>query len=428
MYFWINFALWCIGELLYGIIISLALEPRWVKIPRWTLASAFLLLNLPTSYIKITHTGVLLGEIMYWVIIAIFLLFLFVPFKDKIWKKILLFVLLTIITYVGDILCTFLKSNTDITFDPSFNSLGMFLIVALDVAIITIFSIVLLIAWNRFINYKKTGRKIWIFFIFPISQLITLYFFNGRDGAEVFYSNFFSCIGILLGFVADFILLYMLMEQGQKEELEKQLRELETLYRVENVHYQSIEARRAEMAKLRHDFNNQLLTAYHLTEQNDRKQSRALLDEIKENIAKTSEYVYCGNPVVNAIINENEAVCQKQTIRLETALELGEEPYIQPVHMCSVFTNLMDNAVHATLDCPEEERFIRVKAARKEDYLHIKVENSYIESRKQNHSERKSYGQEILQDIALRYNGEFRTGRKDGTYCSMLTLTAEKLD
>lgn len=422
MFLWINFALWCFIMFFTGLVFSMAFEPRR-KRPRWILALIFFLVNLPEAYLKITHTGELLAEIMYWLCVVIAVLYLIIIFKDNIWKKILFYVLWTTITFVGDIICYSLMRYSDLDFDVSFNSMRMVLFVALDVIIVMMLSILLLITWNRVINYKKLTRNIWLFFVFPISQLITLYFMNGRAYSGITYNDIYVCIGVLLGFVADFILLYVLMEQGVKEEMEKRLQEMELLYQIENIHYQSIEAKRTEMAKLRHDFNNQLLAAYHMTEQGNSKQSRILIDALRDEIAKTKEYTYCGNPIINAVMEEKSSVCEQQNIRLETSIEVGEEEHIQPVHICSVFTNLIDNAIHATGSCPENERFIEVKAARVEDYLYIKVNNSSSEPKKQRSQERKGYGHEILKDIALRYKGEFQTDWHAGVYTAMLALT-----
>jgi hypothetical protein len=426
MLFWINFLLWCFGLLWIGFFFAMALEPRWKKAPRWSIAVGFTLFCLPEAYLKITSTAAPWFELLAWLAYLMLLLYILVPFKDRLWKKIFLFILFSAITYISEILCKFLAGNTDTSFDPSFNSPEMVWMVATNTTVLIILSALLLIIWNRFIKQKTTPRRIIVFFIFPLSQLITLYAFNDIIPAEGSSGGILGSIGILAGFLADFILLYILVEQGQKEALAKQLQELETLHRVEQIHYQAIEARREEMAKLRHDFNNQLVTAYHLAEQGEIVQARTLLDAVKANIVGTGEYPYCGNAVVNAVLNEKAAACQARGIRLETELELGETPSIQPVHMCSIFTNLLDNAIHAAEECPVPERFISVKAARKEDYLHVKVENSALEAKKKNLSERKGYGQEILRDIALRYGGEFLTEWKDGIYRAMLALTVSE--
>lgn len=424
MYFWINFFLWGLGILWVGIFFAMGLEPRWEKVSCWSLAVGFTLICLPEAYLKITNTGTPWFEVLSWLPYIILLLYILIPFKDRLWKKILLFILFSITTFISEILCKYLFGYTDTSFDTSFNSPDMVKMVSANTAILLIISALLLIIWNRIVEQKPTPHRIIIFFIFPLSQLITLNSLNDRLPVEGTPGDILGSVGILLGFLADFLLLYVLMEQGQKEALTKQLQELETLQRVENIHYQSIEARREEMAKLRHDFNNQLVTAYHLAEQGEMNQGRALLDAVKANIAGTGEYTYCGNAVVNAVLNEKAATCKVLGIPLETELDLGEIPSIQQVHMCSIFTNLLDNAIHGTEKCPEPERFISIKAGKKEDYIHIKVENSALEAKSVNSCTRKSYGQEILQDIALRYNGEFLTDWNDGVYRAILSLTA----
>lgn len=423
MHFWINFLLWGLGILWVGVFFAMGLEPRWEKVSRWYPAVVFTLLCLPEAYLKITNTATPWFDALSWLAYAMLLLYISIPFKDRLWKKILLFVLFSTITYISEILCKLLIGYTGTSFDPSFRSPEMVSMVSANTAILLIFSALLLIMWNRIVEQRFVPRRIIVFFIFPMSQLITLYALNDNLPIEGSPGSLLGSIGILMGFLADFILLYILMEQGKKEALAKQLHELETLRQIENIHYQSIEARRGEMAKLRHDFNNQLVTAYHLAEQGETEQFRALLDAIQAEVAGTGEYVYCGNAVINAVLNEKAASCQTQNIRLETELQLGEEASVQPVHLCSIFTNLLDNAIHAAEKCPESERFISVKAARKEYYILIKVENSALDKEKINPASRKGYGQEILRDLALLYNGEFMTDWNTGVYRAMLSLS-----
>lgn len=421
MYFWINFLLWNLGIFWYGLFFTLGLEPRWQKIPRWALAVGFALLALPTAYLKLSHP---LSQALYWAAFVQLLLYVLVVFRERLWKKVLLFLLFIAGTEVSEASLFFIRNTLHIPFDATFGSLQMTLLVAAETSVIFISLSFLLIVWNRFITHRVISRRAYIFLVFPVSQVLMLFAFEGSfTQTPTISSNLFVSIGALLGLIADFILLYILMEQSQKEALAKSLHELEALHRVEAVHYQAIETRREEMAKIRHDFNNQLTTAYHLIEQGEPEHARALLDALRSDIAGTKEYAYCGNAVVNAVLNEKVSACQAGGIRLETKLELGEERNIKPIHMCSIFSNLLDNAIHAAAACPESQRFITVKAARKEDYLNIKVENSSTQPGKTN-SERKAYGQEILRDIALQYGGEFMTDWKDGSYRAMISLAA----
>lgn len=423
MYFWINFLLWNMGTLWFGLFFSLCLEPRWERVPRWALAVIFALAALPIAYLKINHP---LSHALYWAAFVITLLYVFVPFKDKLWMKALLFLLFTAFTEISEVPISVLSNSMGISFDNSFGSMQMTLFVAADTAVVFILLSVLMFFWNRFIKHKTYPRRTFVFLIFPVSQILMLFAFDGFLQKPYSVDDLFIVGGSFLGLLADFILLYILMEQGGKEALAKKLQELETLRRVENVHYQAIEARRGELAKIRHDFNNQLITAYHLTDQGEPEHARAILDALRADLASIKEYVYCGNSVVNAVLNEKATICQANGIRLDTELEMGEEPDIQPVHLCSVFSNLLDNAIRAAKEYPEPERFIIVKSGRNDDYLNIKVENSSLEPKKAA-TGRKGYGQEILRDIALQYSGEFLTDWKDDVYRAMLSLmTANK--
>ena len=102
---------------------------------------------------------------------------------------------------------------------------------------------------------------------------------------------------------------------------------------------------------------------------------------------------------------------------------LEDTAKIQPVHLCSVFSNLLDNARRAAAVCTAKERKIIVKAAQKGDYLHIKVENTsaFPEKRKKT-ADGHGYGQEILKDIAMQYNGDFYTDWKDGIYTAVISM------
>ena len=418
MYFWINFLLWNLGTLWVGLFFALSLEPRWERVPRWALALGFALVVLPAAYLKISHP---LSDALYWAAFILLLLYVLAVFKDRFWKKALLFFLFIAVTEISEAPIAFLKNLMGVSFDATFGSLQMTLLVAADTTTVFSLSSILLFFWNRFITHRAIPRRAFIFLIFPVSQILMLFAFDGF--LQMPTNDLLISVGALLGLIADFILLYILMEDGEKEALAKKLLELETLYRVENAHYQALEAKREETAKIRHDFNNQLSAAYNLIRTGEAEKAGELLDELKIGIAATSEYIYCANSIVNAVLTEKAAKCEKSGTVLKTEIELADEPSIQAMHLCSIFSNLCDNAINAADRCPQEQRFISIYAARKGDYFHVKVENSSPNPDSKKPSVRKAYGQEILKDIASRYNGQFSCGWDNGVYRAMLSLT-----
>lgn len=423
MYFWVNFLLWNVGTLWFGLFIALGLEPRWEKLPRWVLAVVFSLLVMPIVYLKIRHP---LSDALYGAAFFALLLYAFAAFRDRPWKKLLLILLFIACTEISEFPMTFFVDSMHIPFDESFNSLQMTMLVAADTLLVFILTSLLLMFWNRLIAHRTVLHRTFIYLIFPISQFVLLLAFDDFYPQASSLNHLLASIGALLGLLADFILLYVLLEQEHKEALERKLQELETLRRVEEVHYQAIEARREQLAKIRHDFNNQLTAAYTLISRSDREIAGNLLDELKSDIAKTKEYAYCANAIANAVITEKAAECEEHGIRLTTEIELPEEPPIQAVQLCSVFSNLFDNAIKAAKECAEGERFVSVRATHHGDYLHVKVENSAPDPKTKKESARKKYGQEILADIASRYDGELNYSWKDGVYSAIVSLTVRE--
>ena len=423
MYFWINFFLWNFLSFVTFFIFSFVLEPRWEKIPRLIWPFLFTLIEIPFAYIKITNTVSrnLKFEISTDIIVIIVLLFFAIPYKNKIWQKLLLGTMYIIMAIITEQILYIVGKYQKLSYDFTFKTVEMTIVLSYYVIIMLMLNVIFLLLWNRIV-YKKTSLKTpWLFFVFPISQYAYIGSANALSmvKSDKIQSNF----GIIIGFIADLILLYVLVEQSNKEETEKQLQELHYKQQIEAVHYQAIESRRTDMAKIRHDVNNQLTAAYHLNAQGNVTQSNEILNKLNEYVIGTNEYVYCGNSVINAVLNEKERICKEQGIKFDFDIAIGDEPKLEPIHICSIFSNLIDNAIKAVATCKEDNRFISIKAKRIEDYIHIKVENASLEPTKLKPDLRKHYGQEILRDIAQQYNGEFRTEWNDGVYKAMLSLT-----
>lgn len=422
MFLWINFVFWTLSNVGVGMMFAIALERRWESLPKWMYALLYTVVILPFSFIKITQADNLWGVFSYFAAIILMFFYVVVSFKDRLWKKFLLFILFHIICFIAEILVLFVATNKGLVMDTSFNSPKMVLLVSADLITIFVMSSVLLAAWLQFVHGQLIIRLFGLFLLLPISQLMIVYYLNGLESRNSSISNLIICIALILSFIADIILLYLIMEQNEKEVLGKRILELESIYRIQEMHYQSVEARREDMAKIRHDFNNQLTTAYNLITHSEESKAKEMLDELKLNIVNTTEYSFCGNAIINSLLTEKMAQCNLYQIPMNTDLKLSERITMKSVHLCSVFSNLLDNAIHAAKDCTPDKRFVSVKAVHTGDYLHVKVENSANDPKKVQ-KKRTGYGQVILADIVKRYDGEITYDWKNGIYNASISLT-----
>ena len=180
--------------------------------------------------------------------------------------------------------------------------------------------------------------------------------------------------------------------------------------------------------KIRHDLSEQFIVMQELLKQDNYDKVKEMLATLKEYVASTKEYVYCGDPVVNAIMAENERECQKKGVRLSYKLEIMQPLKINPVAICSIFSNLMRNALAAAEEMEDKSKSgIEVKATITGDYLCVKVENTFSNEGKKN-KKKKGYGLEILSALAEKYHGQMDTVAENGKYSTTILVENMKMN
>jgi len=233
--------------------------------------------------------------------------------------------------------------------------------------------------------------------------------------------NLWAATGLILAVIGNLAILHILLTNSKKKEAEESLKEIQHLRELEQIHYASIEARRQEIAKIRHDFNNQLTTAHQLIISNKKEHAEELLNELKQSLANTTENTYSQNSIVNAVLTEKQKDCDSADIKLETEVTIDNKCSISPMHLCSIFTNLLDNAIRTCKLLSIEQRKIELRTTVKGYYLHIKCVNPVADCPEKERSG-KGYGKIILSDIASHYSGNFTAERIDNTHIAMMSV------
>lgn len=250
---------------------------------------------------------------------------------------------------------------------------------------------------------------------------------NMRVLTEVTLQGTVAVLSLVIGIVADVLLLALLLKQQNMYEMEVKLQQVEKAWEVEQNHYRDIEARREELAKIRHDISEQFIVMQELLHNENYEKVVEMLYTLKEYVASTKEYVYCGDPVVNAIMAENERECSKRGVYLTYNLEIMQPLKLNPVVICSIFSNLMRNALAGTETVADKkEAKIVIKAAIKGDYLCVKVDNTFDPAAEKNKKNRKGYGLEILRTLADKYHGQMDVIIKENKYS--VVISAENIE
>lgn len=303
----------------------------------------------------------------------------------------------------------------------------------LEAALLACTFLIFTLLKNKYITTQDYGKILWAFLLFPLSQTMSFFMaFMAMDKGEVLGFQLrlpslyiLNAAATLICVIADTVLFIIMLRTASNKRLQQELQFQEYQNQTKLEYYQMMEQDALETRKIKHDLKNMLQVAFGLVQEDgldSRPQAESLLTEIEETIHTLDIVEYSGNPLVNAIISSKAKQCKIENVQLEVKIALPKELPLPDFDICRAFTNLLDNAFHATLQIPDSKRrFVVVEAFLEEPYFYLKVANP---TREQNGTinKRKGYGTSILQDLAEKYQGRLVTEQKEGYYTALLAL------
>lgn len=106
-----------------------------------------------------------------------------------------------------------------------------------------------------------------------------------------------------------------------------------------------------------------------------KKKSRKITD-LRKKYAGLLSIGYSKNKIIDAILFHKFLIAEHYQIHYEAIMYVPETIDIEPVHIMCVFGNLLDNAIEACRQLPQEDRWLRIEAEVKANYLVVTCENS----------------------------------------------------
>jgi signal transduction histidine kinase len=255
----------------------------------------------------------------------------------------------------------------------------------------------------------------------PIGQWIVV--------SALYYQSFnhgLVFVGIALCLLSNLVFFFLITEQEGKIETSETLSETRRRMELEQAHYQEVERRREELAKIRHDFNNHLAAIDHLIRSGEGGSAQGMIRDLAAQIVATKENTYCAIPIINAVLREKAQTCAAAGIGLEVELNFPQRFDAEPTHLCSLFSNLLDNAISACRQTKDSEAAtIRLTAMTDGDYLFVKTVNPSAAPVK-DFAPGRGYGSRILSEVAAKHGGGYQSEYKEGVFTAMVSLLVEK--
>ena len=127
-----------------------------------------------------------------------------------------------------------------------------------------------------------------------------------------------------------------------------------------------------------HDLRHHINTLGGLCREGDLEGIRAYVASMETMTPPAEVRQYCASSPVNALLAYYDALCREAGIEFSCDLRLPPLEKVDPLHLCLIFGNALQNALEAIGHLPQSaERYLRVRGAKTGDKLVLSVENPF---------------------------------------------------
>lgn len=193
--------------------------------------------------------------------------------------------------------------------------------------------------------------------------------------------------------------------------------------------YELAQTSYAANAKLYHDMHAHFALLAQYLHNNEIAEAKRYLSRLTEDAAFGSVTHYTGIDAIDFILSQKFDAARSKHIHVTVDAEYPKDCTINPVDLCTILTNLLDNAIRAASVCAQGTLTLTIRRFRQTILIHIT--NSATEPpRKMGKrllttkadSVHHGWGLASVQSAAEKYGGTLETGYADGVFRASVLL------
>lgn len=258
-----------------------------------------------------------------------------------------------------------------------------------------------------------------LFIIIPVSQIMILIGNHVSMGSF----GFLGYLGVILSLAADAALGYILYHGIKKEQFEQKLEEISYQRMIEHQRVKRLEEQKDALFSMEKELKERLNCISRELESNNPIKAEQELEKLQDRLEETKPISYCQNRIINVVLDEKKKESKGLGVKWQMELLVPRNLQVEPFHLCSIFANLIDNAIEAVGELEEQERRIRISGKIKGNYLMIKIQNPSTKAHTtRRQREGRGYGTQILKMIAEKYDGTYTSEYQNGIYTVLMAV------
>lgn len=207
--------------------------------------------------------------------------------------------------------------------------------------------------------------------IFVVVILIEVYYNLSESNSDV---NPVAILPVSITFLFIVVVVILSVKSSQNRYYSK-INQLSEAYIVAQAkHFEKVRESDIEMRRLRHDMKNHVLCMSELYRMEKYFELGEYLKQLSNTVIEIQDPIRTGNEIVDAIISEKSEEAKKDKIKLHVEGDF-KEIHISAMDLCTILSNLLDNAIQATKELKETGKEIFVSARKTGNFFFLSVEN-----------------------------------------------------
>ena len=307
-------------------------------------------------------------------------------------------------------------------------------IVILIISKVVLFGLLGLILLLTRKNKTELHRNEWSAFsaVFAATLLSGICVYENELGGEnkiIFFT--LTVAGLIIINIISFYMLVRISRE-HKENIRKSMLLVQINEQTNNLD----EMRRMydELRKIRHNIKGQLGTVSELIRSGKNDQALSFLENAGFSQAEMNVLVYTDNDILNAILGFISGKCSASDIALRTNVLSSDISYFLPVDICIILTNLITNAIEASVCSQGKEILLELYVQRNYYCIRVanQIEKSVLESNPMLITTKKDktahgFGVASIKMLAEKYNGMISFYERNGQFIADVWLKLSDL-
>lgn len=196
--------------------------------------------------------------------------------------------------------------------------------------------------------------------VMAMYYVIVIYLIPGYVGSERSSTVLKPAISLLMvGFYSALMFLFTSIQKEMEARHSTQLSTLQLSALQSRM--EAVKAAEDAIRTERHDLHHRLQAAMELVSRGDQDAALDFLDAAQKRLDEQKEIRWCRPPVLDAVFSSYFDQAENQGISLETKISLPDALPVDEGELAIVLANALENAIHANLELPWEQREIRCK-------------------------------------------------------------------